>query len=281
MKRFHIVANEDSDPGLRVTGQIEEYLKGNGCIVTSEGIIRDADYGKSLSQEAFTSECILVLGGDGTFIQVAGKNVEGSIPMLGINLGNTGYLTEIERDSIYPALDRIIRDDCYIEERMMLAGKCDINGTLSTRHALNDIIISRSGSLRIIKYEIYVNDMLLNSYSADGVIIATPTGSTGYNLSAGGPIVEPVAELILINPICPHTLNTRAIVLSADYEIRIRVIGGRFQREYDASVSFDGGVNVDLKAGDEVVVKKASVRTRMVRLNKESFLNTLGRKMRM
>ncbi|MCR4739867.1 MAG: NAD(+)/NADH kinase [Lachnospiraceae bacterium] len=281
MKRFHIVANEDSDPSSEVTAKIKEYLGERGCLATSEGIIRDADYGKSLAKEAFEAECILVLGGDGTFIQVAGKNTEGSVPMLGINLGNMGYLTEVEREGIFPTLDRLIAGDFYIEDRMMIEGKCVINGTHETDYALNDIIISRNGSIRIIKYEIYVNDMLLNTYDADGIIISTPTGSTGYNMSAGGPIVEPVAELFVINPICPHTLNTRAIVLSAEDEIRVRVIGGRFLREYEALVSFDGGVNMDLKAGDEVIVKKASVSTRMIRLSKESFLNTLGRKMRL
>ncbi|MCR5734361.1 MAG: NAD(+)/NADH kinase [Lachnospiraceae bacterium] len=280
MKRFHIVANKDSDPSLKVTGNIEKYLTDHGCTVTGESIIRDDGYGRELSKDAFSAECILVLGGDGTFIQVAGKNTVHSIPMLGINLGYVGYLTEVERDNVIPALDRLINGDYYIEERMMLSGKCLINGIFNSEHALNDIIISRYGSLRVIKYEIYVNDMLLNTYSADGVIISTPTGSTGYNLSAGGPIVEPVAELIVINPICPHTLNTRAIVLSAEDEIRIKVLGGRFLREYEASVSFDGGVNMNLKAGDEVVVKKALVSTKMIRLDKESFLYTLGRKMK-
>ncbi|MCR5107377.1 MAG: NAD(+)/NADH kinase [Lachnospiraceae bacterium] len=280
MRRFHIVVNEDNDRGLKVTGEIVSYIRERGLDITYESIIRVDDYGKELMSEARDAECILVLGGDGTFIQVAGKMAGSDIPLIGINLGTVGYLAEVEKDNIFPTIDRLIDGDFEIEERMMLEGK-DMDGKeTAPLYALNDIVIARHGTLRAINYEIYVNGKLLNTYNADGIIISTPTGSTGYNLSAGGPIVEPVADLILVNPICPHTLNTRAIVLSAEDEVSVKVIGGKFIHDPEADVSFDGGKNKHLRSNDTVTVRKASVKTRIIRLSKESFLDILGRKMR-
>ncbi|MCR4922551.1 MAG: NAD(+)/NADH kinase [Lachnospiraceae bacterium] len=281
MKRFHIVVNAAKDPGLTVTKKITGFLQEQGLYCDYETINRNDPYNKALNKNAFLAECLLVLGGDGTFIQVAGKIAGTDIPMLGINLGNVGYLAETEREDILEALNSLIDDNYDIEDRMMLSGKYTSEGERKIQYALNDIVISRCESLRTIKYEIYVNDRLLNSYNADGIIISTPTGSTGYNLSAGGPIVEPVAELLLLNPICPHTLNTRAVILSARDEIRIRVIKGKYKKEFEAAASFDGGNEIFLRASEDVLIKKADVRTRIIKLRKESFLNILSRKMRL
>ena len=137
-------------------------------------------------------------------------------------------MTEIELSGLEESLDRLIRDDFKKERRMMLNGKvCCVDGTVSEGWALNDIVISRSGSLQIIEFNIYVNGQLLNHYKADGMIVTTPTGSTGYNLSAGGPLVEPKAKLITLTPICPHNLNQRSIILSPEDEIVIEIPGGR------------------------------------------------------
>ena len=223
---------------------------------------------------------MITLGGDGTFIQAASHAARAGIPMLGVNLGNVGYLTEVEKDHIFPALDKLIAGRYGIESRMMLKGTYRNAEGAKEKLALNDIVISRYGSLRAIRYELYVNNRLLNSYDADGMILSTPTGSTGYNLSAGGPIVEPTARLILVNPICPHTLNTRAIVLSADDTIRVRVVGGRFPQEFEAGVSSDGAGFDKLKALDEVTVSSAQAEAKMIRFGQESFLDILSRKMK-
>ncbi len=278
VKYIQIIVNEEKDEGLVLTGAITEYLKKRGAEAQSR-LVRRNDV-LSFDPEKLP-ECIITLGGDGTFIQAACNAAESGIPIFGINLGNVGYLTEVERDNIYPALDRLLEGRFVTENRMMLRGSCVFGEKGEEfRLALNDIVISRHGSLRAVRYELYVNNRLLNTYDADGMIVSTPTGSTGYNLSAGGPIVEPTARLILINPVCPHTLNTRAIVLSADDTVRVRVVGGRFPQEYEAEVSYDGGRSGLLKSLQEVNISCASVEARLIRLGEESFLDILSRKMR-
>ena len=278
VKNIQIIVNEEKDEGLVLTGSITEYLKKRGIEAKSRMVSRNEVLAFDREHPV---ECLITLGGDGTFIQAACKAAESGIPIFGINLGNVGYLTEVEKDNIFPALDRLLEGRYVTENRMMLSGTCTSDETgEEPKLALNDIVISRHGSLRAVRYELFVNNRLLNTYDADGMIVSTPTGSTGYNLSAGGPIVEPTARMILVNPICPHTLNTRAIVLSADDTVRVRVVGGRFPQEYEAEVSFDGGRTKMLGPRQEVTVSCATVEARFIRLGEESFLDILSRKMR-
>ena len=183
------------------------------------------------------TECILVLGGDGTLIEAARDTIELDIPLLGINLGALGFLAEVEKANIEHALGLLIQDEYQIENRMMLNGQIYRGAEcIESSHALNDIVITRSGSLQIIHFHIYVNGQFLKGYDADGVIVSTPTGSTGYSMSAGGPIVEPKAKLIVVTPICPHTLSTRSIVFSAEDEIVIEMIAGKKGNVVAASI---------------------------------------------
>ncbi|MBQ7564794.1 MAG: NAD(+)/NADH kinase [Lachnospiraceae bacterium] len=277
MKKIHIVVNDEKDKELKVAGRILGFLEARNVKCSLERIRRDESQRKPYEADI---DCIITLGGDGTFIQVASGAAGSNIPMLGVNLGTTGYLTEVEKDGIEPALERLLASDFEIENRMMLSG--EFRGTEAgekQHYALNDVVISRIGSLRAVSFELIVNDRKLNTYDADGMIVATPTGSTGYSLSAGGPIVEPTARLIVVNPICPHTLNTRAIVLSAEDTVRIRVLGGRSPQEYEAGVSCDGGRMAKLGVGSEVEICCAEVETRLIRLGKESFLDLLSRKL--
>lgn len=160
---------------------------------------------------------------------------------------------------------------------MMLKGT--LNG-MSTHYALNDIVMTRRGILRVIHFEVYVNGELLNTYEADGVIVSTPTGSTAYNLSAGGPIVEPTAKLIVITPICSHALNTSSIVLSAEDEIQIVISRGRENSVEQAEISFDGDEGIEIRTGDRLQICKAEASTKLLKINKISFLETLRRKMK-
>jgi NAD+ kinase len=201
------------------------------------------------------------------------------IPLLGINLGTLGYLAEVESTRIEPAIDQLLLDDYTREERMMLSGIVQNNGQMEENYALNDIVISRCGSLQVLTFHIYVNGQFLNSYSADGIIVATPTGSTSYNMSAGGPIVEPGARLLLLTPICPHTLNTRSIVLAPEDEIRIEIPEGRDGQPQTVEASFDGSHKVVLGTGDSVIVRKAEKTTGILKLQTESFLSVLHKKM--
>ena len=277
MKKYLVVTNIEKDEKCQVATQISEYLKERGCSCEMRTVthnnLQDAFIDKSAADDI---ECVLVLGGDGTLIQVAGCLAGNDIPLIGINLGTLGYLAEIERDQIKPTLDRLIRDEYDIEERIML--EADTKGEVST--ALNDIVITRAGNLRVVRYSIYVNGRCLSTYEADGMIVSTPTGSTGYNLSAGGPIVEPSANIIVVTPICPHTLNTRSIVLSADDEIEIEIGKGKYYTEHEAMVSCDGSMAINLEALDRVKIKKSKGVTKIIKMSKESFLDILGAKLK-
>lgn len=268
MNKFYVITNKSKDVSMEITLHIQNYIKEKGkqCILEEEvaGLPSDVD-------------CVLVLGGDGTLIQAARELRSFDVPMLGINMGTLGYLTEVEVQHIETALDQLIEQEGVVEERMMLKGV--LNNELEDT-ALNDIVLTRFGSLRLICFNVYVNGELLNSYQADGVIVSTPTGSTAYNLSAGGPIVEPTASMIVITPICPHALNTSSIVLSADDEIVLEIAEGRDGNIEEAGVSYDGDRNIKVRTGDRIVIQKAVETTKLLKLSKVSFLETLRKKMK-
>ena len=231
--------------------------------------------------EAGTVDMLFVFGGDGTVLQAARETKKILVPIIGVNLGTVGYMTEIELSGLEESLDRLIRDDFKKERRMMLNGKvCCADGTVSEGWALNDIVISRSGSLQIIEFNIYVNGQLLNHYKADGMIVTTPTGSTGYNLSAGGPLVEPKAKLITLTPICPHSLNQRSIILSPEDEIVIEIPGGREGKSQTVEANYDGSHKVTMCTGDRIRIVQSEKITEFIQLNQVSFLDVLHRKMR-
>ena len=188
-----------------------------------------------------------------------------------------GYLADVELKDFREALDRLFDGQPEIEERMMLEGSFEGQ---KEDVALNDIVVCRKGELRVIHFRLYVNGALLNSYEADGIIISTPTGSTAYNLSAGGPIVEPTASLIVITPICSHALNTSSIVLSPEDEIVVEIGRGRDNAEQEVIVSFDGADTRVLRTGERVEIRRAKASTKFIKLSKVSFLETLRRKMK-
>ncbi len=268
MKQFYVITNKTKDKTLKITQQIKEYIEARG------GICQLATQGNDIPNEA---ECVVVLGGDGTLIRAARELRGKNIPLLGINMGTLGYLTEAEVGNLEECLEQLLSGETQIEARMMLKGV--VNGTVEDV-ALNDIVLSRSGTLRIIHFNLYVNGELLNTYHADGMIVSTPTGTTAYNLSAGGPIVEPTAKMIVLTPICPHALNTSSIVLSAEDEIVLEIGEGRDGGVEKAIVSFDGEQNLEISTGDRVVIQKAEDTTNLLKLSKVSFLEILRKKMK-
>lgn len=261
MKKFHVLTNIEKDPNLTVSKRIRDYLESRNCVCTMQ---TDFDDAKDFPMD---SDCAIVLGGDGTMIQAA-DYIRGRKPIIGVNLGTLGFLQEVEAAHVEEMLNHLINDEYRIERRMML--KAD-NGQI----ALNDIVVARKGSLKILYLNIYVNDRMLSNYKADGIVISTPTGSTAYNLSAGGPIVEPSAEAILLTPICPHNLGARSIVLSPTDKIRVEVLPGRG----DAEATFDGGVEIPLVSGGSIEIMKADIVTDVIKIGKESFIEVLSRKM--
>ena len=281
MKHFYLITNEVKDPQGLYTERITAYLETHGgkvtCMDNTARACADAENSEYGTPEK--KECILVLGGDGTLLRAARNMMDRDIPLLGINLGTLGYLAEVEIGAIEPALDQLLADDYTREERMMLEGQVHKQGRTEDNFALNDIVITRCGSLQILTFHIYVNGQFLNSFSADGMIVATPTGSTGYNMSAGGPVVEPAANLLLLTPICPHTLNTRSIVLAPEDEIRIEIPPGKDGRLQAMEANYDGSHKISLTTGDSIVIRKAAKTTGILKLNTESFLAVLHKKM--
>jgi NAD+ kinase len=285
MDKYYIITNTTKDPDFEVTRLVSNYLKNKGkeCMTQETLVLEENEEYRYTNAEYIPKdiECVLVLGGDGTLIQAARDLVDRELPLLGINLGTLGYLAEIDMTNIIPAMDSLTNDEFSIEKRMMLEGTVyHGNKVIAKDIALNDIVIGRNGHLRIININIYVDGKLLNSYSADGMIVSTPTGSTGYSLSAGGPIVSPSASIILLTPIAPHTLNTRSIVLSHEGEIVVELGKGRKTEKEEAEVTFDGDNFIDLETGDRIVIKKSKKDTNVLKISNISFLEVLREKMK-
>lgn len=275
MERFYIITNLLKDKDFKITKEIEDYIVSHGrsCVLSQkdqEGHILPGSVPEGM-------DCAIVLGGDGTLIRAARELGGHDIPLLGVNMGTLGYLAEVELPQFRAALDKLFSGQLDIEERMMMRGEI---GGRAEHVAMNDIVVTREGNLRVVHFNVYVNGVLLNSYLADGVIISTPTGSTGYNLSAGGPVVEPTAQMFVITPIWSHALNASSVVLSAEDVIEVEICEGRYGRMESALVSFDGAETVAVATGDRVLVRKALETTRLVKLSRESFMKIMREKMK-
>ncbi|MEI3194212.1 MAG: NAD(+)/NADH kinase [Lachnospiraceae bacterium] len=283
MDSFYIITNKDKDPGFQTTRFVKEYLekRGKKCTIRENMVESGGNY-KYTDAAGIPDDvdCVLVLGGDGTLLQASRDLTERDLPLLGINMGTLGYLAEVDRKGIEPALERLLAGEYQIVSRMMISGEVYHQGKkVMVDLALNDIVIGRYGRLRIIDFKIYVNGEYLNRYSADAMVISTPTGSTGYSLSAGGPIVSPEASMLLMTPVAPHTLNTRSIILPDDAEITVEMLPGHSRSGDDAEVTFDGDTSVRLTCTDKVVIRKAVKKTRLIKINQISFLEVLRTKM--
>ena len=282
MKHFYVITNVQKDPEQKVAQWIQKYLQGRdvACTIQGEEECPLGSYTSTNPEKVPADvDCVLVLGGDGTVLRAARDLVDRHLPLFGVNLGTLGYLAEVDQEHIEEALNHLILDEYIKEEHMMLKGGVWQGGReILSDVSLNDIVIARSGRIHVMDFQIYVNDRFLNDYSADGIIISTPTGSTGYNLSAGGPIVSPSASLILITPIAPHTLNARSVILPDTANVKV-VIGRRKESEEAAEVSFDGDTTVEMTCGDAVEIEKAQSTVQFVKVDQISFLETLRRKM--
>lgn len=222
-------------------------------------------------------DMIVAFGGDGTYLDI-GRAVAGKgTPILGVNLGRLGFLTEIEIPEIEWALEQLNIGNYTINERLMVDARVYRNGkVIHSGCGLNDVIITGTGSARMVELATYIDEVFINSYPADGLIVATPTGSTAYSLSAGGPIVNPFSETIIITPICPHTLYSRSIVISKDEIIRIVV-----QSDHPHCVlTVDGQHGIKLEAADEIQIQTAAQVVRSVRMPGHTFYQTLRDRMK-
>ena len=282
MKHFFIITNSYKDKDLKLTKSMKDHIetKGGQCAYyVSRGEENDNDcvHPEVLPEEL---DLIFVIGGDGTLIRAARDTAAKNVPLIGVNLGTLGYLCELEESTVFGAIDQIMEDKFMLEARMRLSGYVVRSGEpWGEQTALNDIVIHRSGALQLVSLVVYVNGQYLNTFQGDGVIVCTPTGSTGYNLSAGGPIVDPKARMILITPINSHTLNSKSIVIGAEDEVVVEI--GARGREGDAQVvvSIDGDQHAQLDVGDRIVIRQAQEDCRILKLGKLSFLEILRKKM--
>lgn len=282
MKKFLIITNTYKDAGQQLTQKLKSYIEARGgcCECFLSNGERKGEAAPAADEIPAGTEGVLVLGGDGTLIRAAVRLVDSGLPLIGVNLGTLGYLCELEESNVFDAVDQLMSGDYMIEERMMLAGHGRKDGMeVAAGIALNDIVLHRTGPLSVVNLLVYVNGEYLHTFRADGIILSTPTGSTGYNMSAGGPIVDPKAGMILITPINAHNLNSRSIVIGAEDEVVVEIGKRRSQRDEAVEVSFDGDNTVKLKVGDAFTIGKAKDTARICKLSKRSFLEILSKKM--
>ena len=227
--------------------------------------------------EAFQNADLMVcFGGDGTILHAAKDAQSYGVPILGVNLGSVGFMAELEQGEL-PQLARLAEGNYTTETRMMLDVRVRRDGrTVFSDIALNDAALTKGAAARMVDLEIYGDKVLMSHFSSDGVVVSTPTGSTAYSMSAGGPIVEPTAETIIVTPICPHALSARSFVLGGDRQVAVKM--GRMARK-TAYLSVDGGRAFRLNGGDTVELKRSHAKTRLVRLTNRTFYEILNQKL--
>lgn len=284
VNNFFIVANNVKDLNLEKTKALAQFLelRGKRCEYTGiERVFEDEnDVLKFAAKIKEDVEAIISLGGDGTLIQVSDIAAKKGIPIIGVNMGNLGYLCEVEKEKAFEAIEKLINDEYEIEKRMLLSGEMTVASVKMPKvQALNDVVIARKGTLGTISFKVSVNGSALYTCEADGMIISTPTGSTGYNISAGGPIVAPYSHGIILTPICAHSMSLRPIVLSCDDEVTVELNRETSKPDISVEVSFDGSKTCPMNLSDKVTVRKAYTEVKIIKLNSKSFYEVLSRKM--
>lgn len=279
MKNFLILTKEDTDRMQSFLEEIIQFLWDNGADGQYD-VLKKEDASKQIDVPKWY-DCILTVGGDGTMIRAAVRTIESGLPLIGINKGHLGYLCDLDENTYQDALKRLINDDFDLEERMLLEGRVvSADGTPVSDEivAINDIVISSHNGLQVVHLSVDVNGEELTSFNGDGIIFATPTGSTAYNLSASGPIVDPQTSLILMTPLNAHVVGMRSIVLDDTAQVRAHV-NRRNQEELNAVAAFDGTTAITLHDGDSLEVEKSTRTVKFIRLSRINFLDRIRSKL--
>lgn len=270
MKTVYMLMHQRKPDTMTLAAEVTDSFQKAGIKVAAEEWLRKKMGEKAealfIPLEAEKCDAIVALGGDGTLLRANALALEVDLPVLGINIGRVGFLTEVELKDLEQACIHLSKDEYTIEQRMML--KASIDG--QTALALNDIVVSRGGYSRLIGMDARVNGEMVGHYVADGLIVSTPTGSTGYSLSAGGPLVCPEVECMLITPICAHSLQHRPVITSASQDIRIRLT-----EERSAMISVDGREPIEFPGGHELCITRSDAPARFIRLEPRSFFSKI------
>jgi NAD+ kinase len=233
--------------------------------------------GVQKAQLASKADVLLVLGGDGTMLNAARLAGERGIPILGVNMGGLGFLTEVRLENLYPSLERVFANDFVLDERLMLRTHIHRHGeTVAQGEVLNDVVISKGTLARMIELKIAIQGRFVTNLRGDGLIVSSPTGSTAYSLSAGGPIIDPAVQSLILTPICPHTLTHRPLIVPGNAEIEVTLT----TKDDGAMATLDGQVGVAITQGDTVVIQTSEHRTRLIRFPESNYYDVLREKLK-
>src|SRR5260370_20423907 len=282
MKKYVAIISKPSQPQLRtIAPPLLKWLRDHGYkVVVDRETAQYVRNAPAADRERIATRkpgFVLVLGGDGTMLSAARAVAKAGIPILGINLGSLGLLTEVALNELYPTLEAIDKDRCSVETRTMVRCLLVRKGKrIATYDAFNDAVLSKTHLARISEYDVFIDQAFVANYKADGIIVATPTGSTAYSLSAGGSIVSPDAAVLLVTPVSPHTLTNRPLVLRDASEISIVVKAGKGE----TFLSVDGQVGTPVLTGDRVGRSKSEHVVRLLRLSDRTFFDVLRTKLK-
>ncbi|MBM7622770.1 NAD(+)/NADH kinase [Sporohalobacter salinus] len=276
MERIGLIPNPTKERAIKTVKKVINWLQERGIeyLIEQESaeLVDELNKSSSCSRMVDEVDLVIVFGGDGTFLNTARNFANAEIPILGVNLGGLGFLTDIELSKLDSALEDLIANRFEIEERMMLEAEVIRKGeSIQKVVAVNDVVVTKGSFSRIIKLKTYIDGEYLATYPADGLIVACPTGSTAYSLSAGGPIVNPKLNSLIVTPICPHTLSSRSIITAGDEVVEIEVEADH----EDIKLTVDGQTGLKLISGDRVKIKHSDLVTRLVKLEDYNFYKIL------
>lgn len=281
LKTIGVFVGPDKPEAMGVLQDLKDWCRGHGIEMAAVGAAAEQSGCRPLAEEGGQLQedvdLMVVLGGDGTMLGAARLIGARQTPVLGVNFGWLGYLTEYTLAEMFPALERLIEGRLSIDYRMLLDVGVRRGGeTIASHRALNDAVINKSAPARMPQLECYVDSMFVNSFRADGMIVATPTGSTAYSLSAGGPIVHPAMSAIILTPICPHMLSNRPVVISGDstVEMRIRAAGE------DLMLTIDGQLGIALEEGDRIELRRSRSTFSLVRPASRNYFEVVRTKLK-
>ncbi len=278
MKKIGIIAKKGEPEAIRAIREFVRLLKGRKCqfIVEKDVAAVLKIQGHPRKSIPKKSEIIVVFGGDGTLLSVARLVGDSGVPILGVNLGSLGFITELSRDEVRDSIDMVFSEKCCYEERIMMLADVYRDGEkVIQNNALNDVVLNKSALARMFEIDIRINKQYVTTFRVDGLIVSTPTGSTGHSLSAGGPIMYPTLESFLLTPICPHTLTSRPIVLPDTFILEASIKNGG-----DIYMTLDGQEGFPLNVKDTVRIKKADYKTKFLVLRDRDYFRILRNKLK-